>query len=228
MTPSDLPPAAELAERALLGARSFPTCARFTGVVTQVDSLGPIRTASTFDWQGELRGEHWTRWEWHTRETSNQAVQLSFDEWPFLPSFFGAVPGVGERDGTFGVTNRLLEELLGMVGTAVELETVDLDGEQLRYRRDLSARRTLFGLRENTVQVWFDPDLRPRRWEVVLEHPVAMEDGKIRRLTLTLEADTEGWPLSDALDTTLGYGLLTLRMQRTIGFERLGCEDVGG
>lgn len=227
---AELPDAATLADAAIAGVTRFPGCAAFTGEVRQTNQFNVFRTPYRMAWAGTLRDGEWTPWAYRWIERTNDDIVISFDvgeqSYPFLASFFGRMEGEApDEDGMVATSRQLLVELLDVVETPVELETVERAPDGIRYRRELSSRWSIFGRRENVVEVLFDADtLRPRRWEVTIAHPVRVEEGtRIVRMTLSLEVDADGWPVRDVIDATGGYGILSLRMQRELTFARGAC-----
>lgn len=140
-----------------------------------------------------------------------------------------------EAGGDFAAASRgLLLDLLAAARTDVELETVERVREApgtLRYVRSFSSRRTLFGRKENVLEVRLDEaTLRPRVWTVRLDDPVRVDGkpGRIVKMQATLESDAEGWPTRDALDVTGGLGPFSARVERAIVFRRAGPCGTGG
>lgn len=223
------PDVAALAAHARDDALAFPGCARLRGDVVQVNRMAAFRTEARLAFTATLADGTWSPPVTSGVTWSNQSVVISTragdHDYPFLLPFFGAHTGSVEDEG-----RAIFAEVLALLAVPVETEEVApdvLDGREVyRYRRGLGTGWSLFrGRLENTLTVFVAPEaLRARRWELEVEDPVKLGagGGRLGRMSLTMETDADGWPLSEQVVARGGVGPLPFEVDRTIRYTRVG------
>lgn len=226
----DLPPLPEdpaevlsLSARGLAGAQ----CADLSADVVQTAGTRLMKTTTTWRFEGHLEDGVWSDTRWTPVDVPSDGFSVSFgmggQNWPFLPPFFGTLPG--PTDGMAAETRGLFDQMLGLVESEVSSLYVEPgDGEFTLVRR---MDQGLFG-RANEARVRFDrATLRPSRWQVGVEIPVPFDavPGKIRRLDTVMETDAAGNPRSETLSAKANAGPLGLRMDRALNYTATPCKD---
>ena len=227
------PPSFEvLAERAESAYFALPFCEHFRMTVEQTNVALVFRTHVNAEVTGTLRDGRWEALRLGGYTLSNRDLMFGTgngpDYLPFVAPFFGVIEG--SEDSAFDGSRSFLRELLETLERPLETSHVALEvveGEEMyRWDRWLGSKRTLFGEREDEMQIVYAEDLTPREWRTSSEIPVRKEYGgmrfRIRDLEVDLSLDATGRPSAERLDVRIAGGFWSARVRREIRYTRVG------
>lgn len=226
----ELPPLpedpAEILQIAALGLAGAQ-CAELQAEVTQTAGTRLLRTTTTWRFEGHLEDGVWSSTRWTAVEVPDDGISVSFgiggQDWPFLPPFFGTLPG--EAEGVAAEARGLFDQTLGLVESEVSSLYVEPGNGTFTLVRRLD--QGLFG-RANEARVSFQrAELRPARWQIAVEVPVRPEDapGRIAKLDAVLVADPLGNPQTETLSARGNLGPLGLRLERALHYTATPCTN---
>lgn len=225
------PDVAALAQVAAAGLSAIPGCHRYHLDIARVVDYGPLgKEDESYDAEISVSDGVWgpLKWAVVSDERPGWLVTMTSASGPlpFMPPMRGAPSA---KSSSF---HRLVQDIgLGLTSSpeALWAEAGDLDGAPiyvLKRAREVDGGRRA---REVLTEVWILPEpLSPMRWVATLDQPFYLSGDSGPRMDdviIDLRVGPDGLPSTERFAARMRQGPMSLRMDQTTTFTRLGsCE----